>query len=357
MNVKAGHSPLVLTVASLSVLNLIAGVWWWITVERLENGSARLAEKMAVIHLARPKHIPFDVSPVLEKGEKFTRDYHKASVSTRASYNQLVAERRRVRAIVNLARNVDDFPVQNGNEIVANSYHPDGNSQTAFWPSDNREKDPVRMLFFLPDSLNRLICEVSTIRRKKNGSVKSKDSTAFEFAARPGTVNDFLCSFRKSDAAAEQVLTLILNGEQQTKTLPKGKLRYRTSNVAFRRCYPNQRITPGSAHGESAWRSTLLGRNEIFNHKFSLDGWKEDVTITVTCRIPAAGPDSHCAMTVAANNQSFIDRVMVNRANAFHIADATEELRCSITDIFEPHDESGLLYSRGTINLHPKRSH
>ena len=51
MNVKAGHSPLVLTVASLSVLNLIAGVWWWITVERLENGSARLAEKMAVIHL------------------------------------------------------------------------------------------------------------------------------------------------------------------------------------------------------------------------------------------------------------------------------------------------------------------
>ncbi len=60
---------------------------------------------------------------------------------------------------------------------------------------------------------------------------------------------------------------------------------------------------------------------------------------------------------VAANNQSFIDSVLVDRENAFHFVDELETLRRSVTDMFEPLDDSGLLYAHRPIDLHPKRSH
>ena len=352
------RSCIALVAGGLVLLNLTLSIVWWRIRTAEHTAQKSWGSRFFVIHEARTGPIANELrksNTTIE--DELSAAHRKASRTITERYNRLVLQRRKLDAIVGQATTVADFPVHSGEEIVARSFDPEGNVYQSFGKPDSMVGSPVRMLFYLPKPLDTVICDIQTVWKTENGKIVDNDSATLTFTAKSGAVNEFVCRFRQSTAPARMNLNLAINAEVQTQEYVPCRVSSQFPQIIARRFFPNQRVTPSGNERSGAWKEALIAANTVFHHTFTLKRGNRVGEMSVVCRVAAEGTDSYCAMALAANNQSFIDRVLVYREQAFHFADELETIQSPVWGVLEKRDNPQLLYARIKINLHPNRSH
>lgn len=355
-NAPTSRRRLPIVISSLVLLNVALSFTWWHKREAEQEARTVAANRSVAVHAARTGSIADYLHQNSNSlSDELSRTHEHASRSIKDRYNDLVTQRRKVAAIVGLATNAADFPIQRGNEIVARTYHP--LNKTSFGKPETETGEPVRMLCYLPRGCGHVVCEVNSHWKKENGKTVAKDASTFEFTSNAEAVNEFICRFEADDDSTAMKLTMTMNEDTQSAEFSPCRVSYQSMRILYRRFFPNQRVTPHTAGKSGAWEESRLPANTIFHHNFTLRRRDQKGTVSVTCRVENEGTDSYCALTLAANNQSFIDRVLVDRDNWFHLTDEDETIQRTVENVLEKRDDSGLLFAKRKINLHPVRSY